>query len=120
MIVSRWQLVLAADPLLHPLAFARGEASEEVIKRKLQSRKLRRALAAASRLWSRPTKKISCFPAFLIHSAFGRTPVIARSQLCRLEFQRRICAQYLPAIECSRAMPDSSAHNRHAFQNQDS
>src|SRR6266481_7758503 len=70
MILSRWQLVLTSTPHLHPLPFARGEVSEEVIKRKLQSRKVRRALAAASRLWSRPTKKISCFPAFLIHSAF--------------------------------------------------
>jgi len=120
MILSRWQLVLTSTPHLHPLPFARGEVSEEVIKRKLQSRKVRRALAAASRLWSRPTKKISCFPAFLIHSAFGRTSVIARSQVCPLEFRRRIYGQYLQATECSRAMPDSSAHTRHASQNRDS
>ena len=81
MILGRWQLVLTPTPHLHPLPFSKrrgdpdrwqarrlpystsasGEASEEVIKRKLQSWKLRRALAAASSLWSRPTKKISCF-----------------------------------------------------------
>ena len=45
---------------------------------------------------------------------------IARSQVCRLEFRRRICAQYLRATGCSRAMPGSSAHNRRAFQNRNS
>ena len=44
---------------------------------------------------------------------------IARSQLCRPEFRRRICAQCLPATGCSRAMPDGSAHIRRAFQNRD-
>jgi hypothetical protein len=34
MILSRWQLVLTPTPHLHPLPFVRGEASEEVIKRK--------------------------------------------------------------------------------------
>ena len=92
------------------LALFKGEASEEVIKAKV-------TIAEAT---SRPTKKISCFPAFLIHSAFGRMSATARSQVCRLEFRRRICAQYLPATGCSRGMPDSSAHNQRAFQNRDS
>ena len=66
-----------------------------------------------------PHQEDFLFSCFLIHSAFGRMSVIARSQVCRLEFRRRICAQYLPATGCSRAMPDSSAHDRRAFQNRD-
>jgi hypothetical protein len=109
MILSQWQLVLTPTPHLHPLPFkGRGERRRD---------KAKVTIAEAT---SRPTKKISCFPAFLIHSAFGRMSVIALSQACRLEFRRRICAQYLPATGCSRAMPDSSAHNQRAFQNRDS
>jgi len=49
-----------------------------------------------------------------------RVSVIARSQVCRLEFRRKISARYLPVTECSRATLDSSAHNPRAFQNRDS
>ena len=126
MILSRWQLVLTPTPHLHPLPFVRGEAIRPPGRRRAcPTTRFDRVLLASHQLQlrrarrSRPTKKISCFPAFLIHSAFGRMSVIARSQVCRLEFRRRICAQYLPATGCSRAMPDSSAHDRHAFQNRD-
>jgi hypothetical protein len=133
MILSRWQLVLTPTPHLHPLPFSNGRGDPSPGRRRAcpttcfdgvlvtsAQLPLRRALATASRLWSRATKKISCFPAFLIHSAFGRMSVIARSQACRLEFQRRICAQYPPATGCSREMPGSSARNQRAFQNRDS
>ena len=127
MILSRWQLVLTPTPHLHPLPFVRGEAIRPPGRRRAcPTTRFDRVLLASHQLplrralRSRLTKKISCFPALLIRSAFGRVSVIARSQVCRLEFRRRICAQYLPATGCSRAMPDSSAHNQRAFQNRDS
>ena len=149
MTLSRWQLVLTLTPHLHPLPFSKGEAillpgrrracpttrfdrvllaSHQLPLRRAPSRrfpvlKLGRyphSLAATSRLYLLFWKSLSSIPAFLIHSAFGRMSVIARSQVCPLEFQRRISAQYLPATGCSRAMPDSSAHNQRAFQNRNS
>ena len=127
MILSRWQLVLTLTLTFILSPFVRGEAIRPPGRRRAcPTTRFDRVLLASHQLQvrrarrSRPTKKISCFPAFLIHSAFGRMSVIARSQPCRLEFRRRICAQYLPATECSRATPDSSGHNQHAFQNRDS
>ena len=146
MILSRWQLVLTLTPHLHPLPFSKGIGDAPALQhvliafclrhtnyyvapdgrapsRRFPVLKLGRyphSLAATSRLYLLFWKSLSSIPAFLIHSAYGHVSVIARSQVCRLEFRRRICAQYLPATGCSRAMPDSSAHNQRAFQNRDS
>ena len=74
LISSRWQLVLTLTPHLHPLPFVRGEAIRPPGRRRAcpttrfdrvllasHQLQLRRALAAASRLWSRPATKLSCF-----------------------------------------------------------
>ena len=78
------------------------------------------SLAATSRLYLLFWKSLSSIPGFLIPSASVHVSAIAPSQVCQLEFRRRICAQYLPATGYSRAMPDSSGHNQRAFQNRDS
>ena len=126
MILSRWQLVLTLTLTFILTPSVRGEAIRPPGRRRAcPTTRFDRVLLASHQLQvrrarrSRPTKKISCFPAFLIHSAFGRMSVIARSQVCRLEFRRRICAQYLPVSGCNRAMQDSSGRNPHAFQNRD-
>jgi hypothetical protein len=98
MISSRWQLVLQR-PLTFILSPSQGE---------------RRFVGLAGEAPALQT----------LFSAFGakhtRSPAIARLRVCRPEFRRRICAQYLRATECSRARPESSAHNRRAFQNRGS
>jgi len=72
-------------------------------------------------LWLRRPNTATSRPAVAPYQYdFVRVSATARSQVCRLEFRRRICAQYLLATGCSRATPDDSAHNRHAFQNRDS
>ena len=130
MILSRWQLLLTLTPTTrfdrvlvasHNYRYvAPGGRSPARRFPVLKLGRYPHSLAATSRLYLLFWKSLSSIPAFLIHSAFGRMFVIARLQACRLEFRRRICAQYLPATGCSRAMPDSSAHNQRAFQNRDS
>ena len=119
---TRFDRVLVASPNYCYVALSpRRAGSGRGLLLNFPALKLGRySLAATSRLYLLFWKSLSSIPAFLIHSAFGRMFVIARLQACRLEFRRRICAQYLPATGCSRAMPDSSAHNQRAFQNRDS
>jgi hypothetical protein len=120
MILSRWRLVLTLTPHLHPLLFVRGEAIRPAVRRRAcPTTRFDRVLVASHQLPLRRALPIR-FPVFLIPSASLHVSAIARSQACRLEFRRRICAQYLPATGCSRAMPDSSAQNQRAFQNRDS
>ena len=73
MILSRWQLVLTLTPHLHPLPFVREEAIRPPGRRRAcPTTRFDRVLLASHQLQlrrarrSRPTKKISCFPAFLI------------------------------------------------------